>query len=75
MKKIIDDCYKEAKRIVSKEKKLIDVLANALIEKETLTKEEIAALVEANSSYKVKIETKEEMVEGKPKKQNKKKDE
>ena len=75
VKKIIDDCYKEAKRIVSKEKKLIDVLANALIEKETLTKEEIAALVEANSSYKVKIETKEEMVEGKPKKQNKKKDE
>ena len=75
VKKIIDDCYKEAKRIVSKEKKLIDVLANALIEKETLTKEEIAALVEANSSYKVKIETKEEMVEEKPKKQNKKKDE
>ena len=69
VKKIIDDCYKEAKRIVSKEKKLIDVLANALIEKETLTKEEIAALVEANSSYKVKIETKEEMVEEKPKKQ------
>ena len=75
VKKIIDDCYKEAKRIVSKEKKLIDVLANALIEKETLTKEEIAALVEANSSYKVKIETKKEMVEEKPKKQNKKKDE
>ena len=75
VKKIIDDCYKEAKRIVSKEKKLIDVLANALIEKETLTKEEIAALVEANSSYKVKIETKEKMVEEKPKKQNKKKDE
>ena len=48
VKKIIDDCYKEAKRIVSSEKKLIDVLANALIEKETITKEEIEDLVEAN---------------------------
>ncbi len=60
VKKIIDDCYKEAKRIVSSEKKLIDVLANALIEKETITKEEIEDLVEANSSYKVKTETKKE---------------
>ena len=56
VKKIIDDCYKEAKRIVSSEKKLIDVLANALIEKETITKEEIEDLVEANSNYKVKSE-------------------
>ena len=66
--KIIDDCYKEAKRIVSSEKKLIDVLANALIEKETITKEEIEDLVEANSNYKVKSEEtketkKEEKVE------------
>ena len=56
VKKIIDDCYKEAKRIVSSEKKLIDVLANALIEKETITKEEIEDLVEANSNYKGKSE-------------------
>ena len=68
VKKIIDDCYKEAKRIVSSEKKLIDVLANALIEKETITKEEIEDLVEANSNYKVKSEEtketkKEEKVE------------
>ena len=53
VKKIIDDCYKEAKRIVSTEKKLIDVLANELIEKETLTKEEIEKLVEENSDYKI----------------------
>ena len=64
VKKIIDDCYKEAKRIVSSEKKLIDVLANALIEKETITKEEIEDLVEANSNYKVKREeTKEDKKE------------
>ena len=53
VKKIIDDCYKEAKKIISKEKKLIEVLANELITKETLTKEEIERLVEENSDYKV----------------------
>ena len=60
VKKIIDECYKEAKKIVSKEKKLIDVLAAALIEKETITKEEIEDLVEANSNYKVKKEEEKE---------------
>jgi len=67
VKKIIDDCYKEAKKIVSSEKKLIDVLANALIEKETITKEEIEDLVEANSKYKVKT-NKDSENEKKPKK-------
>ena len=68
VKKIIDECYKEAKRIVSTEKKLIEVLANALIERETITKEEIEQLVEENSDYKVS-ETKED--DEKPKKQEK----
>ena len=54
VKKIIDECYKEAKRIVSSEKKLIDILAGELIKKETITKEEIEDLVEANSNYKIK---------------------
>ena len=60
VKKIIDECYDKAKKIVSKEKKLIEVLSNTLIEKETLTKEEIEALVEENSNYKVSTENKEE---------------
>ena len=60
VKKIIDDCYKEAKKIVSSEKKLIDILAKELIEKETITKEEIENLVEANSNYKIKTEDKKE---------------
>ena len=59
VKKIIDECYNKAKQIVSKEKKLIDVLAQALITKETLTKEEIEQLVEENSDYKI-IETSDE---------------
>ena len=69
VKKIIDECYKEAKRIVSSEKKLIDVLANALIEKETITKEEIEELVEANSDYKIKNEEKNEVKEEKDNKE------
>lgn len=54
VKKIIDDCYEKAQKIVSKEKKLVEILANRLITNETLTKEEIEDLVEANSNYKVK---------------------
>ncbi len=61
VKKIIDECFKRAQEIVSKEKKLVEVLANRLITNETLTKEEIEELVEANSNYKVK---KEEEVKG-----------
>lgn len=53
VKKIIDECYSKAKKIVSKEKKLIKILADKLVEKETLTKEEIEEIVEENSSYKI----------------------
>ena len=63
VKKIIEECYDRAKKIVSKEKKLIEILSNKLIEKETLTKEEIEELVSANSNYKfdnAKEETKKE---------------
>ena len=67
VKKIIDSCYKEAKKIVSGEKKLISVLADALITKETLTKEEIEELVEANSNYKVKTEEHEDNEESEKK--------
>ena len=63
VKKIIESCYTEAKKIVSKEKKLIDILAQTLIEKETLTKEEIETLVEQNSNYKINKEEKKEKEE------------
>ncbi len=46
MRKIIDDCYKEATNIIKKNKKLLDLLADTLLVKETLTKEEIDYLVE-----------------------------
>ena len=63
VKKIIESCYAEAKKIVSKEKKLIDILAQTLIEKETLTKEEIESLVEQNSDYKIVHENEEKKEE------------
>ena len=71
VKKIIDDCYKESKRIVSTEKKLIDVLAQELIKKETLTKEEIEKLVEENSDYKITHDNEEEPEKKETKKRKK----
>ncbi len=46
MRKIIDECYKEAIRIIKKERKLLDLIANTLLECETITKEQIDYLVE-----------------------------
>ena len=46
MRKIIDECYKKAVEIIKQNKDLLDLIANTLIEKETLTKEEIDYLVE-----------------------------
>lgn len=73
VKKIIDDCYEKAQKIVSKEKKLVEILANRLIVNETLTKEEIEDLVEANSNYKVKDD--EEVKKEKDTEKKEKKDE
>jgi len=72
VKKIIEECYAEAKKIVSKEKKLIDILAQTLIEKETLTKEEIETLVEQNSNYKINHEEEKEEDSQSEEKENKK---
>ena len=46
MRKIIDECYKEAVKIIKKERKLLDLIANTLLECETITKEQIDYLVE-----------------------------
>lgn len=58
VKKIIDECYKQAQEILKKHKNLVEVLAKVLAEKETLTKEEIEDIVEANSDIKIKREEK-----------------
>ncbi len=45
MRKIIDECYKNAEKIIKENRELLDLIANTLITKETLTKEEIDYLV------------------------------
>ena len=75
VKKIIDECYSQAKKIVTKEKKLIKVLADTLITKETLTKEEIEEIVEANSNYTFDKEENEIKDEKTPKKEKNNEDE
>lgn len=44
-RKIIEECYAKAKSVLKKEEKLVNILADALIENETLTKEQIESLV------------------------------
>ncbi len=45
MRKIIDECYKKATKIIKENRKLLDLLATTLLEYETLTKEQIDYLV------------------------------
>lgn len=46
MRKIINECYKKSKHILSENKELLDLIANALLKYETITKEQIDYLVE-----------------------------
>ena len=46
MRKIIDDCHKSATEIIKKNKSLLKLIAETLLEYETLTKEQIDYLVE-----------------------------
>ncbi len=46
VRKIVDECYADCKRILSENRDLLDLIANSLFEEETLTKEQINNLVE-----------------------------
>ena len=46
VRKIMSQCYKEATKILKENEKLVRLLADTLIERETITKEEIEELVE-----------------------------
>ena len=45
-RKIINECYEKTKKIISDNKNLLDLIANTLLEYETITKEQIEYLVE-----------------------------
>ena len=44
-RKIINDCYEKTKKIIKENKDLLDLIANTLLEYETITKEQIEYLV------------------------------
>ena len=63
VRKIIDECYKKATKILKDNKDLVMLLSDTLIEKETITKEEIDELV---STGKLKSKKEEPQEEEKP---------
>ena len=74
-RKIIDECYKKAKKILSDNSDLVKLIAETLLEYETLTKEQIEYLVK-NGKMPEDDEIKdedfnEELVEAKEKKRKK----
>lgn len=46
MRSIINSCYEKTRKIITENKDLLDLIANALLEVETITKEQIEYLVE-----------------------------
>lgn len=57
MRKIMDECYQNAKEILKKNQDLVDLLAKSLMENETLTKEQIDYLVEHKKMPPVEEDT------------------
>lgn len=58
MRSIINNCYEKTKKIISENKDLLSLIANTLLEEETITKEEIDFLVE--HGHLPEVETKKE---------------
>ncbi len=59
MRHIINDCYAKTKNIIKESKKLLDLIANKLLEQETITKEQIDELLEENNYTEKKTEKEE----------------
>ena len=62
MRSIINNCYEKAKKIISENKDLLSLIANTLLEEETITKEEIDFLVEHGHLPEVETKKEEELV-------------
>ena len=63
VRKILESCYKDAKKLLSKHETLVLLIADALMEHETLTKEQIDYLVEHGKLDPDLFEDKEESKE------------
>jgi cell division protease FtsH len=57
MRSIINECYEKTKKIIRENKDLLSLIANALLENETITKEQIDYLVEHKHLPKDEKET------------------
>ena len=60
MRSIINECYDKTKKIIKENKSLLKLIADTLIEEETITKEQIDSLVENGKLQSDEKETKEE---------------
>ena len=58
VRKIIDECYQNAKKILLENRDLVKLLADSLLEYETLTKEQIDSLVETGKMPEEKPDVK-----------------
>ena len=56
VRKIVEECYNKAKEILKKNKDLVMLLADTLVEHETLTKEQIDSLVKTGKYIPDKID-------------------
>jgi len=74
MRKIMNECYDKAKKIIKQNMDLLELIASSLLEHETLTKEEIDYLVEHGEMPKEDEHLKEKVEEEKPKSKKEKKD-
>ncbi len=75
VRKIIGECYKKATKILKENKDLVMLLTNTLVEKETITKEEIDELVttgKLSDKHDVDSNLNDAKVETKDKKEKKK---
>lgn len=77
MRSIINSCYEKSKKILKENQKLLKLIAETLLEEETITKEQIDSLVEHGKLIKEDIteETTETTTEHKTKKESKKNNE
>ena len=77
MRSIINSCYEKSKKILKENQKLLKLIAETLLEEETITKEQIDSLVEHGKLIKEDVteETTETTTEHKTKKESKKNNE
>ena len=73
MRSIINECYDKTKKILNKNKDLLDLLANTLLEEETITKEQIDYLVEHGHLPKEEVKEEENTSKEEPKENKKEK--